>query len=156
MKFQIKNIINHLKLEIINWKLEILRKAERGQSLITLLFFTVIGITVITAAALIVTTSILASSNAERGLKAYYAAESGAEDALLRLLRNPTLDVSTPYTVSSDDGDASVTIQTTSNGGTITSIITSTGTNGTTTRRIQVTTGYTNGQRAITSWNEIQ
>lgn len=151
-----KNKIQKL-LEIKNSKLEILREAEQGIALITLLFFTIIGISVFTAAALIVTTNIFSSSNSEKSIKAYYAAESGVEDALLRLLRNPTLNVASPgYDVSSDDGDAKVTIQTNSSGGTITSNIMSTGTYLTTSRKIHAVTTYINGQRAITTWEEVE
>ena len=128
---------------------------QSGQSLITLLFFMVIGVTVISAAALIVAADMLSVSNSENGLAVYCTAESGAEDALLRLLRNPTLATTTPYAVLSNDGSASVSIQSAISGGTITDTIISTGTSGTTTRKIQVITTYVDGVLAISSWKEI-
>jgi hypothetical protein len=132
---------------------------QSGFALITMLVFMVIGITVISAAAMVVTTSILAGSNSELGMKAYYVAESGAQDAMLRLLRNPNLVTITPYTMTTDDGTATITITNSTSGGTITDTITSIGTivttTGTTTKKIQVITNYTNGQYTTASWNEI-
>ncbi|SRR5258706_10218143 len=129
---------------------------QSGFALITFLVFAIIAITVITAAALIVTTSILAGSESERGLKAYYVAESGAEDGMLRLLRNPSISTATPYTVTTDNGNAVVTIQNSVVGGTITDTILAVGTNGTTTRKIQAVTTFVSGKRNVTSWREIQ
>ena len=130
---------------------------QKGQSLISLLFFMVIGITVIASATIILITDILAASTAEQSTMAYYAAEGGVEDALLRTLRNPTLvvDPSTPYTISTSDGTASVSITNSVSGGTITDTIVSTGTSGSTSRKIQAVTGYVSGQRTVTSWTEI-
>ena len=130
------------------------KKSQQGQSLISLLFFMVIGITVIAAATIILTTDILSASTQEQSTMSYYAAESGVEDALLRTLRNPTL--TTTYTLTTADGTASVVITNAISGGTITDTIVSTGTSGSTTRKIQVVTGYISGQRTVTSWSEIQ
>ncbi len=128
--------------------------AQRGQSLMSLLFFMVIGITVIASATIILTTDILAASTAELSTMAYYAAEGGVEDALLRTLRNPTLTGT--YTITTTSGSASVTITNSTSGGTITDTIVSTGTSGSTTRKIQAITGYVSGQRTVTSWTEVQ
>jgi hypothetical protein len=132
--------------------------SQKGQSLISLLFFMVIGITVIASATIILTTDILSASTQEQSAMSYYAAESGIEDALLRTLRNPTLTVSTssPYTITTSDGTASVSIQNSISGGTITDTIVSTGISGSTTRKIQAVTGYVGGKRTVTSWIEIQ
>lgn len=130
---------------------------QKGQSLISLLFFMAIGITVISAATIILTTDILSASTAEQSTMAYYAAEGGIEDALLRTLRNPTLtvDPSSPYTITTSDGVAKVSIQNSISGGTITDTIVSTGTSGSTVRKIQAVTGYISGKRTVTSWTEI-
>src|SRR5437879_2153208 len=63
--------------------------SQNGQALITLVFFMVIGITIISAATLVLSTNVSSAGAAEQGMMAYYAAESGAENGLLRLLRNP-------------------------------------------------------------------
>lgn len=130
-------------------------ETQKGQSLISLLFFMLIGITVISAATIILTTDILTASTSEQSTMSYYAAEGGIEDALLRTLRNPTLVTSSPYTITTSDGTALVTIQNTISGGTITDTITSIGTSGSTTRKIQAITGYVGGKRTVTSWKEM-
>jgi hypothetical protein len=124
---------------------------EAGQSLITLLFFMVIGIAVISSAALIVTADLLATSNAEQGISAYYVAESGIENGILYLLRNPQYhgsDIVMPI------GTGNATIHFVYDGTAKTDTITSTGTNGTTTRVIQAVGSYTTGPLTITSWKE--
>ncbi|HYK08070.1 MAG TPA: hypothetical protein VEW42_01065 [Candidatus Eisenbacteria bacterium] len=126
-------------------------KSEDGQSLITLLFFMVIGITVISAAALIVAADILSASNAEQGLSAYYVAESGIENGTLYLLRHPQYngpDIAMPI------GTGNATIHFVYDGAAKTDTITSTGTNGTTTRVIRAVGSYTTGPLSITSWKE--
>ena len=62
----------------------------KGQALIALLSFIIIAMTVISAAVIILITNILASGKVEQGTMAYSLAQSGGEDALLRLLRNPS------------------------------------------------------------------
>ena len=118
----------------------------------------VIGITVISAATIILTTDILSASTSEQSAMAYYEAEGGIEDALLRTLRNPTLtvDPSSAYKITTSDGVAKVYIQNSVSGGTITDTIVSTGTSGSTVRKIQAVTGYISGKRTVTSWSEIQ
>lgn len=127
---------------------------EDGQSLITLLFFMVIGIAVISSAALIVTADLLSSSNAEQGQSAYYVAESGIENGILYLLRHPKYDNSStsPMTISVGSGQASVVF--TYNSGANTDTIVSTGTSGTTTRIIQAVGSYATGPLTIGNWKE--
>jgi len=119
---------------------------QSGQSLITLLFFMVIGITVISAATLVLAAGILSAGNAEKGMNAYYLAESGAEDGILYLIRKPTYSGTLP-SLSVGSGQVSVSI----NSGTITS----TGTYGTTVKKIQVNTAFVSGAFNISSWKEI-
>ena len=80
----------------------------------------------------------------EMGTDILLAAESGAENALMRLLRNPNYSGET-FTVD----QATVTI--TVNG----SSIVSSATDGKFTRKIQVDTVYTNNILAVSSWREI-
>lgn len=104
-----------------------------------------IGITVVVAAALVVSADILTASNAEKGLSAYYAAEGGVEDGILYVLRNhPT--TSQTLTLST----ATVTI--TYNGGVNT--ITAVGTNGTTTKTVSAQATFSNGTFTISNWRE--
>lgn len=120
---------------------------QSGQSLITLLFFMVIGITVISAAAMIVATNFLSASNSEKGLSAYYAAESGVENGILYILSHPTYDGSLTLP------NASVTIS--YNSVTKISTIESTGTDGSTRRTVQAQAAYLNGAFNISEWKEI-
>ena len=126
-------------------------KHQQGQALITLLFFMIIGITMLTAASIVTLNNVSSTSTAEQGTIAYYNAEAGIEDALLQSLRYPASSTS-PYT----GGTLSL-----SNGGTATisanlsaGIIFSTGTYGSAQRSIKVTLSYTTGQK-VASWQEV-
>lgn len=119
---------------------------ESGQSLIALLFFMVIGITVISAAAFIVITDIYSSSNSERGIAAYYAAESGVENGILYILSHPT------YSGSLTIPDATVIIAYDSVNKI--STISSTGINGNSVRKIQAQAAYSNDAFSVFEWKE--
>lgn len=123
-----------------------IHNSQKGQALITLLFFMIIGVTIISSAALVISAGILSSSTSEQGLAAYYAAESGAEEGILYLLRNPAYSGTLP-TLSVGSGQASVNI----NSGTIIS----TGSYGAAVRKIQVQTTNTGGAFTVSSWKEI-
>lgn len=121
-----------------------------GQALVTLLFISVIGITIATAAAIIIFQNIKSSSVVEQGMTAYFIAESGVEEAILRTLRNPSYSgTPTGIPISIDGG--SLVISTSSGG-----IITAVGTFNNAVRKIQVKTVYNNGVLSIVSWKEIK
>src|SRR3990167_2437649 len=61
---------------------------QRGQALVTLLYIMVIGIAITSAIAV----NMLGGGTMQQGEYAYYAAESGIENAILKLLRNPSYD----------------------------------------------------------------
>lgn len=119
-------------------------KNDNGLALVTLLFFTIIGITIITAEAIVLYTNILSASTAEQGADAYYVAESGIEEGLLRIIRDPSYSGGT---LSVGSGNVTIEI----NGG----IIIATGTYNNAVRKIQVTTINNNGVITIDSWKEI-
>lgn len=122
----------------------ILFKKNQGQALVTLLFFVIIGITIISAEAIVLYTNILSASTAEQGMDAYYVAESGIEESLLRVIRDPSYSGGTLAV-----GSGSVVLEV-SNG-----VITSTGTYNNAVRKIQVTITNNNGVLTIDSWEEI-
>ncbi len=122
------------------------KNLQQGQALMTLLFFMVIGATVIASTAIVIANSMMSGTTIEQSASAYYAAESGVEDGILRLLRNPAYTGNFTTTV----GDGSVTT-TVASGGTINAI----GTSGSTVRKIQVQTTTTNGQLSVSSWKEV-
>ncbi len=121
-------------------------RSQGGQALVTLLFFMVIALTITTTAILVMAINSLTASKLEQGSTAYSVAESGIENALLRLLRNPNY---TGETLVVGSGSAQIVVT-----GTTTKTITSTGTSGNFVRKIQVLVGYTNNILSITSWKE--
>lgn len=129
------------------------KNMQKGQALISLLFFMVIGITLIVAASIVTLENVSSTSAAEQGTIAYFAAESGIEDALLLVLRYPPTSTA-PYTggtTTYSQGQATVTVS--PSGSTLT--ITSIGTYQNAIRKVQVQeTNGSNGWQ-VTSWQEI-
>ncbi len=119
-------------------------RSQKGHALITLLFFMVISLTTITGVTIVVLNNASATSEAEQGTIAYYAAETGAENALLRLIRDPNY---TGETLDLDGGSVEIQV----NNGTIIS----TATVYRSVRKVQVVTTNTNNQIIVTSWKEI-
>ena len=125
---------------------------SRGQALITLLFFTAIGITVISAAVVMTLVNSLSVSKQQQGEVAYEIAESGLDNGLIRLLRNPTSYSGETLAV----GSGSATIVVTGSGTSSSPyIVTSTGTIGIFVRKVQATVTYVNNLLTVTSQQEI-
>ena len=120
---------------------------QKGQILVTLLFFMVISITIVSAAVVMIIANTSGASSVERGLEAYYIAESGAENGILRLLRNPAY---TGETLAVGDGSAEISVT-----GVEPRTITSIGRSGDHVRTIEVVIGYTNNVLEVQSWREI-
>lgn len=118
-----------------------------GQTMVTLLFFVVIALTITSAAVAMVITNSQSTTKFEQGLLAYYVAEGGVENALLRLLRNPNY---TGETLSVGEGTAVITVA-----GTDPKTITSLGTVRNFSRKIQLVAEYTNNILSVTSWKEV-
>ncbi len=118
---------------------------QKGQVFITMLFFVIIGVTIISAETIVLFTNILSASTAEQGADAYYVAESGIEEALLQLNRNPGY---AGGVLTVGGGNAVVQVGS--------GIITATGTYANTIKKIQVETiKNNNGVLKIVSWKEI-
>lgn len=117
---------------------------KRGQTVVILLVFMVIGITITSASVMILLSESSNTSKFQQALISQQIAESGAENALLRLLRDPTY---TGETLTVGAGTATISVS----GSTITSV----GTSGNFRRTIQVQTTYTNNILTISSWQEI-
>lgn len=124
-------------------------KNQNGQALITLLLYVMILAVVTTAAVLLFVLNIQSGVKLQESIRAYYVAESGAENALLRILRDPT------YTGESNlpVGDGLATIVVTPGSQTIVNV---TGTVGSFTRKVQVVVNYSGGSYTISSWQEVQ
>jgi hypothetical protein len=121
---------------------------QKGQALVTLLVFTIVAITITSASVVIILTNSVGTSKLERGTNAYYSAESGAENALLRLLRDPNYTGETLPV-----GDASVLISVANNGNTYT--ITSDATLGNFLRSVEVTASFVSNILTVDSWKEV-
>lgn len=123
-------------------------KNAKGQALITLLFFTLISVTISSAAVVVLMTNSLSGTKFQQGLIAYEIAKSGAENAKLQLLRNPGYQGEV-LTI----GDGTVSIQVSSNSGTFTVI--STGQIGNFRRKAQVTATYQNYVLTFSQTKEV-
>lgn len=127
---------------------------QHGQAMITLVFFVLIAMTISASAVMVMISNSIATSKFEQGNLTYYIAEAGVENAILRLLRNPSycgevLPVGT--------GNATITVVDGSGGCTGVSpfTITVVGAEGNFSRTIQLQATYGTGGLVITSWEEI-
>ena len=123
------------------------KNTHRGHTLILLIVFTAIAVTLTTAAALSTIINSDASVRLQEGYLILDQAESGVENAMLRLLRNPnyTGEVMTM-------GDTTVTIEVTGlNPKTITSVATSAEYS----RTVAATVVDSGGALSISSWQEL-
>jgi len=112
----------------------------------------IIGITVTSAAVVLMYVNAVSGSKQQDGEVAYQAALSGAENAKIRLLRNPSYTGESNLSI----GSGSATIAVTGSG---TSgdpyVITSTGTMGNFVRKVQMQATYVNNFFSVSSEKEI-
>jgi len=120
---------------------------ERGQALITFLYIMIIGMTIASAASVIMLINLIGGGTMESGEIAYYIAESGIENAILNLLRNPSY-MGENLVI----GGGNVTTEIT-NQNPLT--ILATGRYNNIVRKIEVQTVYNNNVLTISSWKEI-
>jgi type II secretory pathway component PulK len=124
------------------------KSSQEGQVVLTVvvLMFTMIMIT--TAATLATITNTKSAYAYEQGNRAYALAETGAENAILRLLRDPTY---TGETLTVDDGSAVITVTGTGTTRTVQSRATILNF----TRTVQVGISYNSSILTVTSWREV-
>ena len=123
-------------------------RLRSGQTLVVLLVFVAMAMAVVSAAVAVVISNTQSGSRYELGQMALGLAESGAEEALLLLLRDPSFAGETLTTV---DGTATISV-TGSDPKTINSVATVEGA----TRKIQVVADYTAGVLEVQTWREIE
>lgn len=118
-----------------------------GQALITLLFFVLIALTITSGAIIIIIDNSVSVSKFQEGTLAYYAAESGVENALLRLLRDPNY---TGETLTINSETVTVTVS-----GSNPKTVVSVGQDGNFKRTVQAQMNYTSGFYTISNWKEL-
>lgn len=121
--------------------------SQKGEALITIIIFVIIAITVISAGISIMIINVRSATDFQEGLQAYTVAESGMENALMELLRNPTY---AGETLVVGGGSAVITIS-----GTTQKTLVSQGIVGNYRRKIQVVADDSSGVLTISSWKEI-
>ena len=133
------------KKEIARW--------EQGQALLTLLFFMIIGLTITSAAIVLILVNSISGTKQQQGELAYQIALSGADEAMIRILRTP------PPAYSNESlsvGNGTATIVASGSGTTVSPfIITSTGQTGSFVRKVQLQAVYVNNALSVTSQKEI-
>jgi hypothetical protein len=119
---------------------------QSGQTLVAMIAFIAMLTTITTSATMITVANILTTSKYTMGQDALSVAESGADNALYRLVRDPTY---TGETLTIGSGTATITVS-----GTSPKTITSIGASGNFRRTIVVTATQTSNILTVTSWVE--
>lgn len=128
--------------------MKIRRNSSRGQAIITVIFIAIIGMFIATGAIFSLANALESSSVQELGSVAYQVAESGIENSMVRLMRDPSYAGGT-YVI--DDTSTAVVTVTINPDITIQSI----GTAGSVSRKIVATAHYNNLMLVVDSWKEI-
>lgn len=122
-------------------------KNKNGQALVVLLVFMVVAIIMTTMAVALVIINATAASQVEQGDSALKLAESGAENALLRLVRDPTYTGTESLTIGVGSVTATVSAGTPA-------IITSRGVEGQFVRSVSVSASFVDTVLKVNSWKE--
>lgn len=118
-----------------------------GQALVILLVFVGITAVVTAAGAMVMIAGAQSGSKFELGTEAYFAAETGAENGLLQILRDPAY---LGETLNLTNATAVVTVN-----GTNPKTLDSVGSVNGLTRKVRVIGNYVNGVLTVTSWKEV-
>ena len=120
--------------------------SHSGQALVVLLVFMTVGIMVTYATTLLSVYAISAASSSEQSELALAVSESGIENALMRLLRDPSYS---GETLTLPDGTATITVT-----GTTTKTVVSVGVSRNFKHTVTATVGYVNGIMSVSSWTD--
>lgn len=126
-----------------------MKVVKSGQTMVMVILITVILMSVTTMAVAMIVTNAMSISREERGTHALEIAESGAQEGILRILRDPSVTV-TGLNLDVDDGAATVDIT-----GSGTKTITSEGVIDGYSRSIEAQVHLDAGQLVIDSWREL-
>lgn len=119
---------------------------NKGQTIILLLVFIVIAIIVTTASIVSISVNIRATEKIASGTATFDLAESGAENAMIKLLRDPAYSGENLQLAT---GNLQISVT-----GSNPKLITSTATVGNFVRKIEVTVDTTNNILTVISWKE--
>jgi len=122
-------------------------KHQKGQTLVILLVYMVMAIIVTTASVSMILVNSRGADKLLQGTTAYDVAESGAETAMVKLLRDTSY---TGETLTVSGGTAVITVS-----GSSTKTILSKGTLNNFTRTVEVTATNINNVLTVTSWKEL-
>lgn len=125
----------------------LLTKTKTGQALVSLIAFIAFGIVVTTAAVTMTIVNSRSSDTYSRGDETLTIAETGADNAILRLLRNPNY---VGETLTVGPGTATIVVS-----GSSTKTIISEGVANDIRRKVQVVGTFANNAFTINSWQEI-
>lgn len=120
---------------------------EAGQTLVALLAFMATALIITTGAVAVTIANLQSASEYSQGEAALQVAESGADNALERLVRDPSY---TGETLTVGTGTATITVS-----GSPSYTITSVGKVGNFRRTIQVSAARSNEIVSVTSWSEV-
>jgi Na+-transporting NADH:ubiquinone oxidoreductase subunit NqrC len=121
---------------------------HEGQTLVVLLVLVSVALIITTASVIIMTVNNTAATRFDRGQVVLDVAESGMENALMRMLRDPNY---IGETLTIGEGSAVITVS----GSGFPKTITSKGTVGITVRTIQTQVDSTNNVLSVVSWREV-
>lgn len=120
-----------------------------GQAMVTLLIFVSIAIVVITGTVIVIVSNTLSATVSQQSLLVGQAAENGVENALLRLLRDPTY---AGETVSFNGFPTTITVSGSATDKTIISTVTTVNIQ----RKITARINYNNNIMSVTFWQDSQ
>jgi len=122
-------------------------KSQKGQALITLIFFVLISVTIASGAIIMIAVNSTSLVKLQEGNISYNVAEAGIENAILRVIRDPSYAGETLPV-----GNATVLITVTgSNPKTIKAVAT----NGNFMRTVETQMTLTTGFYTLSGWKEI-
>jgi hypothetical protein len=122
------------------------RSSQSGQALVALLCFMAMAITITTAATIVTLVNSQTTSKYALGQEALSIAEAGVDNAMLRLVRDPSY---TGETLTVGTGTATITVS-----GAPSYTITSVGVMSSFRRTVQATATRLNNTLVISSWRE--
>lgn len=126
-----------------------LHRSTKGQVLTSVVVFMAFGLSVIALSAVLTVINIQNTVKSTQSVQVLNYAEAGAEDGMLRLLRNPGLLGETPLVI--DGVSVSVVIT----GDAVNKTITSTASYNGFTKKVQVTASLANDKLTLVSWKQV-